>query len=209
MCLKICLQPPAPRRHGAVGSRAIRAHARRARRARVREPVPSPHARGLHVLEHRLGLCRLCLPLTHRFRRKRHRKRISRGRDRFLTDYASTIFHEYLPPIFIFLIFNKTPTAHSMAAHGMDLLMQNEGALLWLLARFTQHDANCRLGAVCRALHAACAWQHVPWIPFTCLAATLLSMSALLPTVVTVMLMGFVSAASVSKSSGYKSFTRL
>ena len=41
------------------------------------------------------------------------------------------------------------------------------------------------------------------------LAATLLSMSALLPTVVTVMLMGFVSAASVSKSSGYKSFTRL
>jgi len=41
------------------------------------------------------------------------------------------------------------------------------------------------------------------------IAATMLSVSALLPTVITVMLMGFVSAASVSKSksTGYKSFT--
>jgi len=43
------------------------------------------------------------------------------------------------------------------------------------------------------------------------IAATLLSVSALLPTFITVMLMGFVSADSVSKSSvrGYKSFTHL
>jgi hypothetical protein len=44
------------------------------------------------------------------------------------------------------------------------------------------------------------------------IAATLLSVSALLPTVITVMLMGFVSAASAavaSKSRGYKSFTRV
>jgi hypothetical protein len=44
------------------------------------------------------------------------------------------------------------------------------------------------------------------------IAATLLSASALLPTVVTVMLMGLVSAASVSKSAKsteYKSFTRV
>jgi hypothetical protein len=76
-------------------------------------------------------------------------------------------------PIFIFLIFNKTPTAHSMAAHGMDLLLQNDGALALLLACFTQHDANRRLGAVCRALHTACAWQHVRWVPFTCIEAAL------------------------------------
>ena len=60
-----------------------------------------------------------------------------------------------------------------MAARGMDLLLQNEGALASLLARFTQHDANRRLGAVCRALHVACAWRHVLWVPFTCVEAAL------------------------------------
>jgi hypothetical protein len=60
-----------------------------------------------------------------------------------------------------------------MAAHGMRELLQNDGALASLLACFTQHDANRRLAAVCRALHLAWAWKHVAWIPFTCIEAAL------------------------------------
>jgi hypothetical protein len=47
----------------------------------------------------------------------------------------------------------------------MDALLQNEGVLVSLLARFTQRDANRCMRAVCRALHAACSWDHVPWVP--------------------------------------------
>jgi hypothetical protein len=63
--------------------------------------------------------------------------------------------------------------ARGGAAHGMDLLLQNDGALASLLACFTQHDANRRLGAVCRALHTACSWDHVRWVPFMCIEAAL------------------------------------
>jgi hypothetical protein len=55
----------------------------------------------------------------------------------------------------------------------MDALLKNEGALASLLARFTQHDANRRLGAVCRAFHTACSWDHVLWVPFTSIEAAL------------------------------------
>ena len=41
------------------------------------------------------------------------------------------------------------------------------------------------------------------------IAATLLSLSALLPTCITVILMGFISAASVAKPTGYKAFSRI
>jgi hypothetical protein len=56
----------------------------------------------------------------------------------------------------------------------MDALLQNEGALASLLMRFTQHAvANRRLGAVCRALHIACAWDHIHWVSFTSIEAAL------------------------------------
>jgi hypothetical protein len=54
----------------------------------------------------------------------------------------------------------------------MDALLQND-ALVSLLACFTQHDANRCLGAVCRAFHTACSWDHVRWISFTCIEAAL------------------------------------
>jgi hypothetical protein len=41
------------------------------------------------------------------------------------------------------------------------------------------------------------------------IAATMMSVSALLPTVVTVILMAFITTASASKKNAYKSFTRL
>jgi hypothetical protein len=55
----------------------------------------------------------------------------------------------------------------------MNILLEKEGALSFILARFTQHDAKRRLGVVSWAFYEACNWDHVTWVPFGSLEAAL------------------------------------